>query len=187
MIVPITIPMNASTALRPTETKLHRIQRISRVIRAFCTFLLIVSSAGAAAATAATLIGRGATVRFFDRAIVVSELSFPARLLVAAVCLLTGAVFAKAIYHFRRLMSHYARREIFTHDAARQIRHFGYGCIGWGVMKIVWAFLPSMAAGHAPHTISVGAEPIVMGGAVIVLSWFTEMATLLREENDLTI
>ncbi len=179
--------MNTSTPASEIETKLQRVQRFSVVVRGICTVLLVVGAAAAAAAAVATLIGRGATVTFFDQAIVVSELSVRGRRLVAAVCLLTGGVFAKGFYHLRRLMNNYARREIFTHDSSRQLRQFGYSCVLWGVLKIVWAFLPSLVTSQPHHAVAVTADSLVIGGVVVVISWFMEMATALREENDLTI
>jgi hypothetical protein len=179
--------MNTSNASLQIETKLQRIQRMSVLIRAVCTCLLVLASAGSAAAAIATLIGRGATVSFFDHAIVVSELSSRGRLLVALVCLLTGAAFANGLYHLRRLMTNYTRREIFTNDSARHIRQFGYSCVLWGFLKIAWAFLPSVVTTQPAHAVAISADSILIGGAIVVISWFTDMATTLREENDLTV
>jgi hypothetical protein len=179
--------MNTSTASLQIETKLQRIQRMSVLIRVVCTCLLVLASVGAAVAAIATLVGRGTTVSFFDQAIVVSELSSRGRLLVALVCLLTGAAFAKGLYHLRRLMTNYTRREIFTNDSARQIRQFGYSCVLWGFLKIAWVFLPSLVTTQPAHGVAISADSIVIGGAIVVISWFMDMATTLREENDLTV
>jgi hypothetical protein len=109
---------------------------------------------------------------------------------VAVLVLLSGAAVWKALAHLRRLLDNYSRREIFTADSARQIRSFGISCMLWVIVKVAWAFVPLLVLSNRPASVVLTSDPLAVGfvGAVIVvISWFAEMATTLREENDLTI
>jgi hypothetical protein len=84
-------------------------------------------------------------------------------------------------------MDNYSRREIFTAGSAQQIRRFGVTCILWGALKVAWAFLPLALLKDPPRSFVVSVDALVIGAVVVGISWFAEMATNLREENDLTI
>lgn len=170
-----------------TETKLRRIKRASLVLRAVCTGLSIAVVVLAVAGTVSVLAGRATSVSYYAQSFDLAGLGPGLRLTVSALGLATAAVFLKALYHLRRLASNYARREIFTGDSVRQIRQFGVSCILWGVVKIVWAFLPLMISANPPPATSVTIDSILIGAVIVGISWFAEMATALREENDLTI
>ena len=103
------------------------------------------------------------------------------------VILITGAVGIKALYHLRRLLDNYSRREIFTADSARQLRNFGVSCMLWGIVKLAWAFLPLLALANRGVPVRVSGDTFMIGFVIVLLSWFAEMAASIREENDLTI
>lgn len=170
-----------------TETKLRRIERASLVLRAACTGLSIAVVVFAIAGIVSVFVGRATSVTYYSASFDLTGVGLGTRLAIAALGLATAGVFLKALYHLRRLATNYARREIFTPDSARQIRHFGISCMLWGGVKIIWAFLPMMLLANPPATVELTIESILIGAVIVGLSWFAEMATALRQENDLTI
>ena len=169
------------------ELKLERIQRISTFLRAACTGFLGLTGMVAAGAVVALLSGRLTSITDGSHSFVVADLRAPSRLILAGVCVATAAVLIKALYHLRRLFANYSRREIFTAGSAREIRQFGISCILWGVVKTLWAFLPLILLTNPPNTFSLALDSVFIGLVIFGISWFTEMAAELREENELTI
>ncbi|HVU16500.1 MAG TPA: DUF2975 domain-containing protein [Candidatus Didemnitutus sp.] len=169
------------------ETKLLRIERMSGALRGVCTALLVIVGIGAVVAAAAAITGRLTAITFFGGSIPVGNVTQSGRGLIAGAVVLTGLVIGKALYHLRRLADNFSRREIFTSEAVRQIRNFGVTCMLWGVLKIAWAFVPAMTLNQPSAAVGVTMDSLVIGAVIIAISWFAEMATSLREENDLTI
>lgn len=169
------------------ETKLRRIERASVLLRGMCTALLAGVAILAIAAAVSAITGRLTSVSFNGQSITLADLTSRARFFIAVLALTTGGVIAKALHHLRRLAGNYSRREVFTTDSAGQIRQFGLSCVLWGVVKSLWALLPRMVLAHVPATVTLTVDSIAIGAVIVAISWFAEMATLLREENDLTI
>lgn len=170
------------------ESKFRRIEKMSVFLRAFCTALLVVVAAATAMAVAAICLSRGSTnLTFFSQSIAVADLTARSRLILGAVMVFTGAVMIKSLVHLRRLLGNYSRREIFTAGSAGEIRQFGIGCMLWGGVKILWAFLPVILQTSPTRTVAITIDTIAIGGVIVVISWIAEMAASLREENDLTI
>lgn len=169
------------------EPKLLKIERTSRILRVVCTTLFVPVAVIGLAATTSTVAGWTAHIKIDGQTFVPSELALTSRLILAAVLLAAAAVTAKGLCHLRRLLGNYSRREIFTLDSARQIRHFGVTCVLWGLVKLAGAFLPLMLATPAQRTINLSGDTVLIGVVIIGISWFAEMASALREENDLTI
>lgn len=177
-----------NTSLNPEkESNLRRIERVSVFLRGFCTGLVVPVAVVAVVAAVAVAAGRITSVNSFGTTIPIADLRTGGRVAVAVLGLVTGAVIVKALFHLRRLADNYSRREIFTADSSRQIRQFGVSCVLWGVVKIVWALMPVMLRSHGPAALGVTVDSVLIGGVIVVMSWFAEMATALREENDLTI
>jgi small-conductance mechanosensitive channel len=173
--------MNSST-----EIQIRKIERVSRFLRAVCTALFIPIVVFGLFAIVSILAGWTAHIRFDGRTFVPSELAWPARVILATAVLAAAAVSAKSLHHLRQLMGNYARREIFTLDSARHIRQFGITCVLWGVVKLGWAFLPLLVT-QVQQTVNLTGDTIVIGLVIVGLSWFAELASALREENDLTV
>ena len=170
-----------------TEMKLRKMERASILLRAVCSGLFALVLIVAAVAIAAVVAGRATSVTYYSQSIAIAELGLQSRLILAATGVATLVVFLKALYHLRRLLGNYARREIFTADSARQIRQFGFSCILWGVIKVIWTFLPLVVAANSPRSVGLTIDSIFIGAVIVGISWFAEMAAALREENDLTI
>jgi hypothetical protein len=170
-----------------TETKLRKIERASALLRAACSGLFALVLIVAVVATIAVVAGRATSVNYYSQSIAIAELGLRSRLVLAATGVGTLGVFLKALYHLRRLLGNYSRREIFTADSARQIRQFGVSCILWGLIKVIWAFLPLVVATNSPRSVGLTIDSIIIGAVIVGISWFAEMAAALREENDLTI
>jgi hypothetical protein len=170
-----------------TETKLRKIERASTLLRAVCSGLFAVVVVIATVATAAVITGRATSVNYYSQSIIIAELGLRSRLILAAIGVVTAAVLLKALYHLRRLLGNYSRREIFTANSAGQIRQFGISCILWGLIKVIWAFLPLVVSTNPPRSFGLTIDSIIIGAVIVGISWFAEMATALREENDLTV
>ena len=170
----------------PNEMNLRKIERASFLLRAVCTALLIPVVIIALAATGAILAGLTAHISYAGQTFIPAKMTLESRLVLAVVGLATGVVLFKGLLHLRRLAGNYMRREIFTADSAQQIRQFGITCMLWGVIKLVWAFLP-LAVSAGGSVAYVTTDAIMIGAVIVGLSWFAEMAAALREENDLTV
>lgn len=170
-----------------SEMKLARIQRISVVLRKACTALLALVGIVAGVAVIAILAGRLTSIVNGSDSFAIADLSLRSRLVLFGACVATGAVLVNALYHLRRLLDNYSRREIFTAGSAREIRQFGISCILWGVVKIIWAFLPLLLLANPPRSFSFTLDSVIIGLVILGISWFAEMAAELREENDLTV
>jgi hypothetical protein len=170
-----------------TESKISRIEKYSARLRVFCTALLVPAAVLPVALAVAAFVVHGSTINYFGQTIPLADLTTGGRAALAILSLLSGVVLVKALLHLRRLLCNYAKREIFTADSARQVRHFGESCMLWGLLKIAWAFLPLMVRGQSVSSIQLSGDTILLGGIIVVLSWFAEMAAELREENELTI
>lgn len=170
------------------ELKLRRIEKLSSALRVVCTVFFVITFIGGIAAALAVLVGgHSMTLSYFGQRIMVSDLTLPARLFVATLCLVSTAVVATGLYHLRRLLANYAHRDIFTSDSARHIRRFGYCCLWWGLIEFVWQFVPLLTQTSGTHEIMLRGDSLVLGGVIIVISWCTEMGAALREETELTI
>lgn len=170
-----------------TELKLRRLERASVILRAVCTGLFALVVVVAVVAAVAIAAGRATSVVYYSQSFAIAELGLGSRLILAATGVVTAFVMLKALHHLRRLLGNYSRREIFTTDSARQIRQFGVSCMLWGLMKAVWAFLPLVVSTTPPSSFGLTIDSVVIGAVIVGISWFAEMATALREENDLTI
>ncbi|HWA28402.1 MAG TPA: hypothetical protein VG734_22320 [Lacunisphaera sp.] len=169
------------------ETRLRKIERASTLIRTAISALYVPVAIITVASTVAVVAGWSAHISYEGQVFIPSALPLSSRLILALAVLAAGAVAAKGLFHLRRLAGNYTRREIFTTDSARQIRDFGVSCMLWGVVKVVWAFLPLLVSVHRMSVYSTSIDPILMGAVIVGISWFAEMAAALREENELTI
>ena len=174
--------MNSST-----ETKLKKIERASNVLRGVSHALFVPVVIVGLAATVSILAGWSAHIDYQGQSYVPSTMTLSARLILAVVVIITGAVLLKGLHHLRRLANNYSRREIFTAESARQVCQVGISFVLWGVVKVVWTFLPLALATNQPPVYNASTDAILMGAVIIGLSWFAEMAAAMRAENDLTI
>lgn len=186
MSVETTIPMNIST-LSPNETNLRRIQTASSVLRRICTVLLVAMSIFTVAAIVSMATGHLTSVTFPGETIPYAKLTSVGRIVIGFFALLGAALVIKGLYHLRRLLNNYSQRQIFTIESARQIRHFGFTCAVWGALKFAGAFLPAILLADSSRLFPAEADTLLIGAVIVVISWFAEMAAVLREENDLTI
>ena len=160
---------------------------MSILLRAACTGFAALVVIVAMVAIVVALVGRMTSVNYGSQIFVIAQLGRPARLILGLLVVATAGVILKALYHLRRLLDNYSRREIFTAGSARQIRQFGLSCVLWGVLKVVWAFLPLVLLKNPPRSFAGSVDALVMGAVIVGISWFAEMAANLREESDLTI
>lgn len=168
------------------ENKIRRIEKVSRLLRGICTAVIVPVGIAAVVASVSAFTGRLTHLTYFNQTISTADLEPFGRGVLAIIVLITGAVLIKALFHLRRLLSNYARREIFTGESARLIRSLGLTCILWGVVKIAWALVPLFQP-QAPRLVSINFDTMLIGALIVAVSWFAEMAAELREENDLTI
>jgi len=176
--------------MRPENVaRLKRIERISKVLRGICKGLLVLPVAGFVAVVWAMVLPRpGWTIGFWDAMFPVADLTVGGKMFVGALSAVTFAILFKGIYHLQLLLGDYSRGEIFTRDAAGQLRQWGICGALLGCMGILWAFVPRLVLAHSPDTIHAeGGAQIVHGLIIVAISWFMEMAAEMREENELTV
>ncbi len=169
------------------ESQLRRIERSSAFFRGCCTAVLVTLSVATVVAVVAALAGRLTHIHFAGQSLAIPSLPLGTRAWVGVLVLATGAAAIKGLYHLRRLLDNYSRREIFTSNSARQIRDLGVTCILWGAVKVLWAFLSASLGNHLAPSVDIAGDAFVIGGVVFVIARFAQMAVALREENDLTI
>lgn len=173
--------------LRETEDKLEKIRRVSRVLRRVCQALLVLTALLFVVASIGVLAGRDVTLSFFDIRIPVAPLALPARLILVAILGLSIGVVAKGLYHLDRLLSNYARGEIFTAGSAGQIRQLGITAILWAGVSILWPIAAIGFTEPRPTSFPLHLDWVFTGVVIIVISWFMDAAAEMREEADLTI
>jgi hypothetical protein len=170
------------------QVRFRKIQRISSVLRAFCMVFLALIAIGFVVVTVALVVGRGASIGFYNVWFNLADLTARGRFIVGVLAALTFGVMFRCIYHLHRLMGNYSHGEIFTKDSAGQIRQFGIGCALWGGVELLWAFIPRAVLAHPPNPIQAhGGDLVVSGLIVVTISWFMEMAAEMQEENELTV
>lgn len=174
--------------MRPeNQLLLEKIKKASRILRMVCKTFMGLATLGFLPACIALLINRGGTIRSFNSSFVIGELTMPSRLLLLAVSALTFGVVFKCFFDLDQLLGNYSRGEIFTVKSAGRIRQLGVNCILWGIMNVVWSFLPILVSSHRPRTFEGNPDLVVIGLIIFVISWFMEMAAELQEENELTV
>src|SRR5581483_4739804 len=117
-------------------------QGMHPALHAACTGLLVFVGIVVGVALIAMFAGRVTSINNGSDSFAIADLTMRSRLILIGVCVCTAAVLVKTLYHLRRLLDNYSRRQIFTANSAREIRQFGISCILWGMVKIIWAFLP---------------------------------------------
>jgi hypothetical protein len=120
----------------------------------------------------------------------IHELTPRDRWVVGVMWATTGGIMFKAVFHIHQLLGNYSRGEIFTRESAWQIRQWGFACVLWGVIKFLWLGVPQLvpAVHRVPGAAEFGVLGVIVNGLILVaLSWFTEMAVEMREENELTV
>ncbi len=172
--------------MRPeNQTRLRRIRHASTVFRVICDLLLaLVALIGVG--TVVTVVSGFGGVDFGDVMFRTARMGVGHRLILGAITGAAWGILFKCIYHLRRLFEDFARGEIFTRHAVGQLRWFGIACVLWGVMSFVW-MLSFAVSSHPTRTFTGNLDSLVTGAVIIVIAWFMDMATDLREENELTI
>ena len=174
--------------MRPeTEKILGKVKRISMGLRTVCKGLMVLTAVVFIVAAVSVLAGTGVAISFSDVLIPVAPLSILARLVLIVILALSMGVMAKGLYHLDRLFSNYARGEIFTTQAASQIRQLGFTAILWAGVGIIWGVAALSFTRTRPMSFHLHLDSIFIGVAIIAISWFMEAAAEMREENDLTI
>jgi Protein of unknown function (DUF2975) len=169
------------------EAKLRKIRRASIAGRVVCDVFLALAALAGIVSVFDALTGIGG-FNFASRFFSTAGLGLAHRVMLAAITGATWGILFKGLFHLRRMFDDFARGEIFTRHAVRQLRWFGIACLLWPVMNFAWMF--SIAASSQPwRTVAIpgNADGFGAGIVVIVIAWFMEMAVDLREENELTI
>jgi Protein of unknown function (DUF2975) len=172
--------------MRPeNETRLRKIRHASTAFRVICDLLLaLIALIGVG--TVVTVVSGLGGVDLGDVMFRTAGMGVGHRLILGAITSAAWGILFKCIYHLRRLFGDFARGEIFTRHAVGQLRWFGIACVLWGVMSFVW-MLSLAVSSHPTRTFAGNLDSLVTGAVIIVIAWFMDMATDLREENELTI
>jgi len=202
--------------MRPeNEARLRKIERISRVLRWICKGFLVLAVWIELLTLSAVVLGRGGLILGLDNyTFFAQEMPIGSRIIVGAYLTLRWAAFFLCVYCLHQLLGNYSRGEIFSGDSAMQIRRCGLACVLWGAVQFLWVFVPGAVLPHvAPVShyghISVygpevkalpgdwiingrfvqphGGGMMVIGLAIVAISWFMAMAAEMREEQDLIV
>lgn len=186
--------------MRPeTEKKLARIRKVGTVLGGVSKGLMALTGVLLLLAVARILIGRGvgisgpgmtitsdSVVSAFGLAIPLG--SFSERIILALIVALALAIQCKALLHLHRLFESYSRGNVFTVEAAHQIRQLGITAILWIVPNILWVIACFVfAPAQMPTSIHLELGAVGLGLVVIFISWFMDAATELREDSELTV
>ncbi|HUD21966.1 MAG TPA: DUF2975 domain-containing protein [Acidobacteriaceae bacterium] len=172
------------------EARQRKVERISGGLRMVCKVVLAFWGVVAALMLWTFLVGRGPEFTGYNHvSFYTGELTVGGRLIVGGLCLATVGVAIKAVWHLHQLLGDCSRGEIFTQDAARQIRQWGIACMLWGGVKFAWVMLPRVASGvHLQRGQGEFGVGLMVNGLIIVaISWFMEMAAEMREEQELIV
>lgn len=167
------------------QAKLNRIRKVSIIFRAICTGLMALIALVGLGSGVSVIFGVGG-INFGDTIFQTAGLTLGRRLVLGAVTALTFGILFKCFYHLHRLFGKYSRGQIFTRESVGQLRQFGIACLLWGVMKFLWGVSLALSM-HPQKSFEGHTDAFVIGGILIVIAWFMDMAVDLREENELTI
>lgn len=174
--------------MRPeNQVRLDKIQKFSGILRVICNLLMALVTLAFVAGSIALLVNKGGAIRYFNVGFTIGELTLSGRLILFVLSALTFAILFKCFFHLRRLFSNYSRGEIFTTESSGQIHQLGNTCVLWGVLNILWVFTPLVLSSHPPRSFDGSVDCLVIGVIIVVISWFMEMATEIKEENELTV
>jgi len=188
--------------MRPeTQKKIERISRVGKVLGGvwwglivltsivlFVAVFRIVSGHGIAIGGLSMTISSDPVASAFGVTIPLGALAITQRVILALVIALALAVQLKALTHLRRLFESYSRGNVFTTEAAHEIRQLGIAAMLWVVPNILWvAACFFLARDQMPRSIHLELGALALGLIVTFVSWFMDAAAELREENELTI
>ena len=182
--------------MRPeNEARLRKIRRVSSILRGVCKLVLaLIVLQGVKIEQEILFPGKG-LLGAISAHYGILGVSFPVAVLTGrgrlVACLLGAVTFAimfKCVYHLHRLLGDFAKGEVFTRDAVRQLRLWGWTCVLWGVMKIAWPLIDRVIELHPPSgPPALSVDMVLTGLVIVVISWFMEMAAEMREEQDLIV
>ncbi len=182
--------------LPENEARLARIKKISRVLRGICKAFLVFCVLGFLFMTRFLVIHRGSTIvgghvvyweSFNGVAFNVSDLTDRDRVVAGVILALSWGVVFNCGYQLHRLLGNYSRGEVFTTESAGQIRKWGIACVLWGVMKMGWMLVPLLIVNAHQRQPGEGLSLVGNGLVIVAISWIMEMASEMREEQDLII
>lgn len=184
-----------------TEKKLARIRKVGKVFSGVWQALIvpallllvlavirIVTAHGVSVSGFSMTISSEPIATAFGVAIPLASLVAVKRVILGIIVGLALAVEIKALIHLHRLFESYSRGNVFTIEAAHEIRQLGIAAILWIVPNILWvAACFFLARQQMPASIHLELGAVALGLIVIFVSWFMDAAAELREENELTV
>lgn len=185
-----------------TLTRLKRIQKGSTLFRLYCILMLVVFIIFVLLSIYAMWSG---SPIFHPNVYVkgmglqhAKDLSPGGKLFMTLTILLASGLILKGFYHLEKLFSYYAKGKIFTSGANSQIKKFGITVCLWPPCTILCIFLSNIAVyltygipirmiNTPPGTAVSLFTPLILGAAIIYISWVMEMGREIREDQELTI
>lgn len=175
--------------MRPeTEMKLEKVKRTSARLRVVCRGLAVLAGVLFVVAAGGVLVGSGVSVSYRNWLIPVAPLSLSGRLVLIGLLALSVGVLLKGLHHLDRLFKDYSSGNIFTTEAAGQIRQLGITSMLWTGVNVAWLLAAfGLTNPRPPTSFSLHFDSLIIGVIIIVISWFMDAAAEMREENELTI
>jgi len=179
--------------MRPeNEARLRKIRRVSSILRGFCKLVLgLIVLRGLRIEKIILFPGKGlvGAISAHYGIFPVAALTGRGRLVVGLLGAVTFAITFKCVYHLHRLLGDFAKGEVFTRDAVRQLRLWGWTCVLLGVMNIAWPLIDRAIELHPPSGLGLdlSGDMVVNGLIIVAISWFMAVAAEMREEQDLVV
>jgi hypothetical protein len=183
-------------------TRLKRIKKVSSLFRGFCIFFLVIYVIAIIISIYA--IWSGSSILHINVNVngmglqQLRDLSAGGKTFITLTILLASVLILKGFYHLQKLFFYYSKGEIFTTEANGQIRNFGVTVCLWPFCQLLCILLSDIAVyltyeipirmTNTPPDKSVSVLTLlILGAAIIYISWVMEMGRELREDQELTI
>ena len=181
---------------------MNRIQKISKLFRAFCIFVLVIYAVGSILSIYAIWSGSSIVhTNIYVKGMGLQhakDFSTGGKFFMTLWMLVIFAYVFKGFHHLKNLFSSYSKGKIFSSDANGQIKKFGITVCLYPVLEVLCILLSNIAVYltyeipvrmiNTPPDKSVSIiTPLIIGAAIIYISWVMEMGRELREDQELTI
>ena len=183
-------------------TRLKRIKTVSNLFRGFCIFFLVICVISLLISV--YVIWSGSSIVHINIYVNgmnlqhAKDLSAGGKTFMTLTILLASVLILKGFYHLQKLFFYYAKGKIFITEANGQIKNFGVTVCLWPFCQILCLLLSNIAVSltyeipagmtNTPPDQSVSIFiPVILGAAIIYISWVMEMGRELHEDQELTI
>lgn len=188
--------------VKQTISYMNRIQKVSKLFRIFCIFVLMIYAVGSVLGIYAIWSGSSIVhTNVYVKGMGLQhakDLAIGGKFFMTLMILIIFAYIFKGFYHLKNLFSSYSKGKIFSSETNGQIKKFGVTVCLWPVLQLLCILISNIAVYltyeipvrmiNTPPDKSVSIiTPLIIGAAIIYISWVMEMGREMREDQELTI